>query len=164
MMPELHRPLPVERIGPQGLSFSIEASAAELAPIADRLRLLAIKRLTCMFDLRRVGATTIIAQGTLRAQVTEMCVVTLDSFDHAVHETFAVHFVPSGTETDDPEPDDVDQVPIVGSTIDLGEALVEQLALSLDPYPRKPGASMPAGYGEAAAGPFGALLALRRPD
>ena len=41
--------------------------------------------------------------------------------------------------------------------LDLGEAAAEQLALSLDPYPRAPGAELPEVATEAEANPFAAL-------
>ncbi len=43
--------------------------------------------------------------------------------------------------------------------IDLGEALAEQLALALDPYPRKPGAKLPSEASDDGANPFSALKA-----
>ena len=52
-----------------------------------------------------------------------------------------------------------------GAAIDLGEAVAETLVLSLDPYPRAPGAGetlKAAGVkSEEEAGPFGALVGLR---
>ncbi len=43
--------------------------------------------------------------------------------------------------------DEDEAEPVVGRTIDLGEALAEELALALDPYPRVPGAeALVAGY------------------
>jgi hypothetical protein len=51
--------------------------------------------------------------------------------------------------------------------LDLGEAVTQQLALSLDPYPRAPGAALPedlTGPGEAQAppeSPFAALKTLK---
>ena len=76
-------------------------------------------------------------------------------------ELFAVHFVPPGDEIDDSDPEAVDQIPYVGGAADLGEAAVEQLALALDPFPRKPGAALPAEAAEEASSPFAALLARR---
>ncbi len=52
--------------------------------------------------------------------------------------------------------------------IDLGEAVAQQLAIALDPYPRAPGAALPeelragAGGARAAEGPFAALESLKR--
>ena len=58
--------------------------------------------------------------------------------------------------------------PAVDGKIDLGEVLTEQLALSLEPYPRAPGASFaainPGDEGEPppATGPFAALAKLKK--
>lgn len=162
--PELHRPVGLDRIGPQGFDVVIDAKANELPAIAKRLRIVGLASLRGTFILRRIGATTIEAKGDLQAELTETCVVTLDSFDHVVHEAFTIHFVPAGTEDDDPDPEAIDQIPSAGSTIDLGEALVEQLALALDPYPRRPGAALPSELTAEPSGPFAALLARPRPD
>lgn len=161
MTPELHRPVALDRVGPHGIALSVEATADELPAIAARLHVIALANLHCEFKLRRTGASTIEAQGSLHAQVTEACVVSLDEFEHGVQEAFTVRFVPAGTEDDDPDPEAVDQIPFEGSAVDVGEAAVEQLALALDPYPRKPGAAVPAEVAGEADGPFAALLARR---
>ena len=161
MTPELHRPTAVERIGQAGLSVDVEAGAEELAALAARMGLPGIGALRCRFQLRRIAAGIIEADGRLRADVTQVCVVSLDEFPAELAEDFQVHFVPAGTEDDDPEPNAVDQVPYEGGMIDLGEAAAEQLALALDPYPHKPGAALDAAADEAAPHPFGALAALR---
>ena len=161
MTPELHRPVALDRIGPRGLTVEIEAKPDELPAIAARLRILALGSLHCAFKLRRVGASTVEAEGVLHARVTETCVVSLDPFSHDVEETFTVHFVPPGAEDDNPDPEAVDQIPYAGGAADLGEAAVEQLALALDPFPRKPGAALPAEAAEEMPSPFAALLARR---
>lgn len=161
MTPELHRPVALDRIGPRGMTVDIEAKPDELPAIAARLHVLALESLHCAFRLRRVGASTVEAEGALRAQVTETCVVSLDPFSHDVAETFTVHFVPPGAEDDNPDPEAVDQIPYAGAAADLGEAAVEQLALALDPFPRKPGAALPAEASEETPNPFAALLARR---
>jgi hypothetical protein len=46
----------------------------------------------------------------------------------------------------------------------LGEAAAEQLALALDPFPRKPGAEMPGSYAGSEGGAFGELAKLLRPN
>ncbi len=164
MNPELHRPVALDRVGPRGLTLDIEAKPEELPAIAARLRVLALAGLRCAFKLRRVGASTVEAEGVLRAQVTETCVVSLDPFDHDVQEAFTVHFVPSGAEDDDPDPEAVDQIPYAGGAADLGEAAVEQLALALDPFPRKPGAVLPEEATAEASSPFAALRARQTRD
>ncbi len=161
MTPELHRPVAIDRIGAHGLDVEISANADELAALAARLRLPAIGELVCRFRLRRIGGV-IAAEGQLRARLTQVCVVTLDEFEQGVSEDFTVHFVPAGEEDEDPDPDAVDQIPYAGNAIDLGETAVEQLALALDPYPRKPGAELADPDEADAANPF-AALASRRP-
>ena len=159
--PELHRPVALDRVGPRGLTVEVEAKPEELPAIAARLRILALASLHCAFKLRRVGASTVEAEGVLRAQVTETCVVSLDPFSHDLQEAFTVHFVPPGTEDDNPDPEAVDQIPCTGGAADLGEAAVEQLALALDPFPRKPGAVLPDEATTETPNPFAALLARR---
>ncbi len=161
-MTDLSRPAAVDRIGARPTTTIVEADAAERDGVATRLMIPSVHALKCEFTLRRIEGGVIIADGTLEASVEQMCVITLEPFTQAVRDTFQVHFVPSGAEDPDPEPDAIDQIPYDGSAIDLGEAAVEQLALALDPYPRSPGAEMPAAA-EETPGPFNALAALRRP-
>ncbi len=58
--------------------------------------------------------------------------------------------------------------PVGPGGIDLGEAVAQQLALALEPYPRAPGAALPeepcarTGGARAAEGPFAALESLKR--
>ena len=94
------------------------------------------------------------ARGHLHAPSDLDCVASLDEFEAAVDETFRFGFVPAGTESDDPDPESEDEVPYAGDTLDLGEAAVEQLALALDPYPRKPDAELPAADGDSAGASF----------
>ena len=141
--PELHRPVLVSRIGADGLDVVVEANEAERAALAARMGLPAIASLTCRFELIRSTRDTVDAAGHLDAAVTQICVVSLEEFPGHIAEAFAVRFVPAGTETDDLDPESVDEIAYAGETIDLGEAAAEQLALALDPYPRRPAADLP---------------------
>lgn len=161
MIPELHRPLPLERIGATGMDFVVEASPAELAALAPRLLLPAVHRLTCRMHLVRDGVIVMV-HGHLSARIVQTCVVSLEEFESAVEEDFQVRFVPDGDESDDDDPDSIDEIPYINRTLDLGEAATEQLALSLDPYPRMPNAEMPETEAEPEPHPFAALEALRR--
>ena len=69
--------------------------------------------------------------------------------------------------------DEAPPEPLKDGHIDLGEAVAEQLALEIDPFPRKPGVSFeayssvpesgqtPAQNGENGTGPFADLAALK---
>ena len=163
--PELQRPVPADRVGAAGLSVTVEADAAECAAIARRLLVPSVEAVRCQWSLRPAPGGAVEAEGSLRAQLHQDCVVTLDAFATIVVEEFAVRFVPAGTESDTADdPDEADELPIEAGVLELGEATVEQLALALDPYPRKPGAVLPDGIGDEAETPFGALAKLRRPE
>ena len=160
----MERPVAIDRIGTAGLDMVVEATPEELSSIATRLLLPAVGRLRCTMRLKRLEASIIEASGTLEASVTQTCVVTLDDFPQAVSEAFLVRFVPEGTESDDDDPESPDEIPYPAGAIDLGEAAIQQLALALDPYPRKPGLTDPADEPADVPHPFAALAALRRPQ
>ena len=157
MTPELHRPVPADRVGAAGLDVTVEANAAECAALARRLRLPDVLALRCVFRLTRLTAACILAHGHLQARVVQTCVVSLDDFAAEIDERFHVRFVPAGQESDDPDPEADDEIGYAGGMLDLGEAAAEQLALALDPYPRAPGAELPEIEAEADENPFAAL-------
>ncbi|MBV9736127.1 MAG: DUF177 domain-containing protein [Acidisphaera sp.] len=163
MTPELRRPFAAARVPPQGEEVLVEASAAECAALAARMRIPAVLSLTCRFALAKGPAGSFPARGHLQARVVQVCVVTLDPFEAVVDEAFGVRFVPLGAETDDPDPEAEDEVAYAGGVLELGEAAAEQLALALDPYPRKPGAELPSqDDAPPIPGPLAGLAALKR--
>jgi len=163
---EFSRPLTIDRIGVEGYDITVQADPAECAALAARMHLPAVQSLTCRFRLRPARGIgkgdSFEGQGSLRAKVTQTCVVTLDDFPTELSEEFIVHFVPAGTEDEEPELDSVDEIPYTGTVIDLGEASAEQLALALEPYPRKPGVELEQDSAISAENPFARLAALRK--
>ncbi|MBE7210199.1 MAG: DUF177 domain-containing protein [Gluconacetobacter diazotrophicus] len=162
MREEVSRPVSVRSLGRGGAAdapavFEVEADAAERERVARRLGVPSVAALRCRFALGapdRNGAVA--ADGELEAEVERICVVSLEPFPAPVRERFAIRFVPAGSvgdgegEEGELDPDADDEVPYAGETIDLGAAAVEQLALCLDPYPRRPGVEL-----DAAATPDG---------
>jgi uncharacterized metal-binding protein YceD (DUF177 family) len=157
---EIHRPVALDRIGPHGLDFTVEATPAECAALTERMGVPAVLALSCSFHLIRESRDHVLARGVLQARVIRTCVVSLEDFDAEVQEVFRVRFVPSGSESDDIDPDADDEIPFEGNSIDLGEAAAEQLGLALDPYPRMPGVEMPDIEDEPLPHPFAALRRL----
>lgn len=163
--PELHRPMATDRIAVAGQAVEIVADAAECAAVAARLGVPAVRQLSARLQVTRLidsRAGEILVEGELRAVLTRECVVSLEPFEARTSERFRVRFVPAGSESDDDDPESDDEIPYEGTAIDVGEAVVEQLALTLDPYPRKPGATLPAGASDPEEGPFAQLAALAR--
>ncbi len=163
--PELSRPVPIDRISSSGLTLNIEADTQECAAIARRLMIPGVASVRCAWRLRPSQGGRLEAEGSLRARTRQVCVVTLDEFESELVEEFSILFVPSGTEQDtSDDPDEPDQLPFTAGVLDVGEATVEQLALALEPYPRKPGAELPeTDYGQP-EGPWVALTKWRASD
>jgi len=138
MTPEFSRPVAVASIPPEGRVIALEASPAERALLAARFGLPSIETLTCSFTLSPLAGSGLSAEGALAARVRQVCVVSGETFEAAVAEDFSLRFVPLHSLSAEIAVEGPDDIPIVGSTIDLGEAAAEQLALALDPYPRSP--------------------------
>jgi len=107
---------------------------------------------------------------TLHAALDQNCVVTNDPVPAHIDEPFDIVFMPepdAGGSDEEIElgENDCDIVFHDGAAIDLGTAIADTLALSLDPYPRS--ASADAALKEAGvlseeqASPFAALAALK---
>lgn len=161
-MTDFSRIVALDRIGPSGFEQVIEADPAERAALAERMRIPAVHSLRCAFRLRRVTGGIFEAQGVLDASVDQVCVVSLEPFTQPVQEDFALQFVPAGTEAPDDDLEAPDQIGYEGNAIDLGEAAAQQLALALDPYPRKPGLEEAPEAEPARDSPFAALAPIRR--
>jgi uncharacterized metal-binding protein YceD (DUF177 family) len=166
-LPDFARPVEVARIGPSGLSFAIEADAGERGRLARRLGIGEVRRLAADVTLMPRGAGVALT-AAWRAEIVQECVVTLEPMETVLGETFDLVFGPGAAEDEAAEIELYLEVadppePIVDGRIDVGEAVVEQLALSIDPYPRKPGAvfALPAEAQENEVNPFAALRGLK---
>jgi hypothetical protein len=165
------RVMRVSGIGAGAVERRIEADAAELAGLAALFGLPAVSALAGDFVLAHERGGVIGARLRLRARVRQVCVVSLDEFWAEVAEDAVLRFVPAssvkeGEEIElDPETlEGPDEISYGGDTVDLGAVLAEQLALALDPYPRKPGAALPAEVASEAVTPFAVLGRLRKGD
>lgn len=165
MTPEFSRIVALARIPEAGREERLEAQPAECAALARRFAIPAVNRLRAVLRLRPEPGGAVLAEGRMEAEVVQDCVVTLDPVVQAVEEAVALRILPPGAAFSE-DPEGPDEIAAEGDAVDLGEALAEQLALALDPYPRAPGAALPgeeAGEAEAPpAGPFASLASLRR--
>jgi uncharacterized metal-binding protein YceD (DUF177 family) len=144
------------------------ADDSERTAIARRLGLASLDRFEAHAALERSGET-IHAKGRLQASLEQSCVVTGDPVSSHIDEAFELLFMPEPKAIADEEielsPEDCDVVFHDGAMIELGSAIADTLALSVDPYPRSAGADAAlkeAGVlSESEAGPFAALAALK---
>lgn len=167
MTPEFSRPVPLDTISESPRAISVEAGPDERAALAERFGLKSVERLEGDARLFR-RAAGIYAEGRVRAEVVQACVVTDAPLPARLDEAFTLRFAPEQEPTADEielSADECDTVFYSGGAVDLGEALAQTMALALDPFPRSPDADATlkgAGVlGEAEAGPFAALAGLR---
>ena len=167
--PEFSRPVRIDTIVEEPRTMSIAAEEEERIALARRFGLLAIDRLTAELALRRDRAE-IVMEGRLTATVVQACVATGVAIEAALEAPFEIRFRPQPDSAGAEEEVELDSAELDvlfydGAEIDVGEAVAETLLLSLDPYPRAPGAGdalKEAGVkSEGEAGPFGALAGLR---
>jgi len=165
--PEFSRLIEVEQLPPGGSDFAIEAGAAERAALAARFGIVAVDALAAEMRLVPLAGGMVRLEGRVRAEVRQACVVTLAEVPAKIDQTFARLYAPADpdqpaeviVQLDDEVPD-----PLVDGTIDIGEAAAEEVALSLDPYPRAPGAAFEGVPGDKPdpPSPFAALKSLKR--
>jgi uncharacterized metal-binding protein YceD (DUF177 family) len=153
-----------------GERLDLTADEAERHAVAERLRLNALERLEAHVALSRTGPV-IRAEGRIAATLEQSCVVTGQPVAAHVDEPFALLFLPapdSAAPDDEVElgEEDCDVVFYEGGAVDLGSAIADTLALSVDPYPRSASADTAlkeAGIlTEEQASPFAALAALKK--
>jgi uncharacterized metal-binding protein YceD (DUF177 family) len=155
-----------------GERLDLVADEGERRSIANRLGLSSLDRLEAHAVLSRTGES-VRAEGRIGATLEQSCVVTGDPVAAHIDEPFTLLFMPepeSGGADEEIElgEEDCDTVFYEGAAIDLGSAIADTLALSIDPYPRSAGAEAAlkeAGVlTEEQASPFAALAKLRKPD
>lgn len=162
--PEFSRPIAVDKID-RPKELHLTAEKAERDALARRFDLKALDRLEAWVTVKPQSKGRIIRlDGHIEGDVTQTCVVTLDSMAASVAEDFSMVF---SAEREDNAPgrevlleveDDDPPEPIIDGQIDLGEVVAEHFSLAIDPFPRKPGAeftpeAIPGDGGGADEGP-----------
>lgn len=138
---EFSRPLDVTRVPKQGCTEKVSAEPQECAALAMRLGLPAIHALAAELHISRWQGEGLKVKGRFSADLEQVCVVSLDMFRQALTDTFESYFLPArkSAGADEAAIEEGDAEPFENGIIDMGEAVVEALALAIDPYPKKPG-------------------------
>lgn len=157
----------VNQIG-AGLSRTLEPDADARKRIARALDLQGLEHFVVDISVTPTPSTS---EWTLKGRVTahavQTCGLTLEPLPVDVDRRFSIQLVEAALqETDEIEVtlDEEDADLIEDGKIDLGQYAVEQLALSLDPFPRKPGAEFVQPEEPKEISPFAALKALKSQD
>lgn len=170
---EFSRFVPSSRISEKVIEKTIEARPGERAALAKRLGLVSLDLLTATIQLARpTGSEVIRLAGNFEALVTQSCVLTLEPVTNRIAARFAVDYslgalaepAEVAIDCEDEDPPE----PLVGGGIDVGEAVTQQLAVAIDPYPRAPGAQLQdmqwgeSGPDQESDNPFAVLKTLKR--
>ena len=151
-----------------GDRIDFSADDAECSAIGKRLGLVSLRAFKAHAVLER-DELAVVARGRLKASLEQACVASGEPVGERIDEAFELRFLPEPGGRPDEEvelrADDLDTIFHDGAAIPLGAALVDTLALSMEPFPRGPNAAeamRQAGVlSEEEAGPFAALAALK---
>jgi uncharacterized metal-binding protein YceD (DUF177 family) len=140
-------------IGKKPLHFTFAPDQAARVAIAAHLGLLELPQLQLKGSFAPQGRGDVALRAQLVAQVVQPCAITLDPVAAQINAPIQRDYLrdyadPTGQEVE-LGPDDSEAMP---EYFDVAAIAIEELALSLPPYPRSPGASL----GQMLATPKGA--------
>lgn len=143
MKPVLSHPLRLADL-PQRKPTAIRLApdAAQLDALAGRLGVDALRKVVLEGSLRPGSGRDWLFDGTIGATIVQPCRVTTDPVTTRVDEAVARRYTPdidppTAEESEMPEDDSVEPLPVV---LDLGDLLEEALALAIPDFPRAPAA------------------------
>ena len=168
MQPEFSRHQILTDPPQAGVEERLEASPTECAALAERFGIEALKHFSARFTRKPYPGGGLLISGWIKAEPVQLCIVSLEPVTERLDKPFTlVVLPPDGTLSEDPDGPDEIQADATGH-FDLGEALSEELSLSLNPYPRAVGAHLPLAPEEAVEAaeapprnPFAKLATLR---
>jgi uncharacterized metal-binding protein YceD (DUF177 family) len=159
------------------IEVRIAADAHERAELARLWNILGVEVLTAELKIRRWKKDGVKVIGTVHAEATQACVVTLDPVAEVIDEEIEEIFVPEGSSLARIPANDAGEIIVdpdgpnlpeqfTGDEIDVGAFVAEIAAMALDPYPRKPGVEFGARIEDDAAdagkpSPFAVLKNLK---
>lgn len=159
--------VPLADIPPTGRKIARKLTEQECAALGAYAGIESVGALAAQGEVKP-WANGIEVEISFSADVVQACVVTLEPVGDHIEGEFSRRYVPGLTEEEvhaiEVAPDEEDPPePLTGDSIDLGPALAEELILALNPYPRAPGAAIPAEArtGDAVPSPFAVLERLK---
>ncbi len=158
VLPEFTRSVAIAGLG-QGKTLTLSPTEKERAGLITRFDLESLSLFEATVTVRpSLGDARrkdwVQATGKLKAEYTQRCVITLQPVPQKLELDLNLTFAPIDAVAEDQigseividpyEADDPD--PIENGKIDLGEAIAQQFAVALDPYPKAPGAEISPQY------------------
>lgn len=152
----------VRRLPKNGMPVTVEADETQRQALAAEHDLLSVEAFAADLLVSPWKKDGVRVSGRVNARITQACVVTLEPVETVIDEDVSALFVPEGSRLARREVEGGEMVldaegpdlpePFHGDTVDVGALAEEIYALAIDPYPRKEGAEIDPGGGEADAG------------
>jgi len=147
--PEWSRIVRIDKLGAQLYSQDIKANADELRALTQRLKVDEVENVSADVSVQLMASGDVLVKASFQARVTQTCGVTLEPIVSDISSDFKVTYTESGMLSEASEEEEIvglddDFDPpeaLVDGKIDIAEAVVEHLALELDPFPRVKGAT-----------------------
>lgn len=134
---EFSRCIPLALVRTPDHRVEVAATEDERAAVAKRLGLVSLERLEGTLDMTRETMGVIAVRGRMEAAYTQRCVVSLESFATKARREIRLRFFPLGREALSALTEDEEAAEYGENGPDLGEVLVQELAVALDPWPRR---------------------------
>ncbi|WP_313615403.1 DUF177 domain-containing protein [Agrobacterium sp.] len=150
-------PVKVGHISANPVRIALEADKDELKALAKAWNVVSVDALKAELQVARWKKDGIKIVGSVKATITQACIVTLEPITSQIDEPVEQIFVPEGSKLArivtndegemvlDPDGPDIPEQ-FTGDTVDAGAVVAEFVALAIDPYPRKEGVEFE-GYG-----------------
>jgi hypothetical protein len=159
----------VARLPQKGMPVVIEANAAQREALAAAHDLVSVECFRANLLVTSWKRNGVQVAGTVEADIIQACVLTLEPLESTIRENVEGLFLPEDSKLGrlgfhgggemllDAEGPDSPET-FFGDTIDVGALTEEFFGLAIDPYPRKPGASLAVARDDAPIGsPEGSL-------
>lgn len=146
---EIERIVDLDKMGNQGAALDIVASDNERAALAKRFGFLDLPAFSARVTIDRRPGGQVIVEGRLRGRLVQACVLSLEPVSQALDDAFRLVFKEDALDERDPESGEAvvsaqadAPEPLTGNLLDVGEIVAEQLSLTAEPYPRRPGVKL----------------------
>jgi uncharacterized metal-binding protein YceD (DUF177 family) len=163
--PEFSRRVALAQLSAEPFRQRIEATAEEREKLSRRFDLISLDRLVAEVVLRRQSPEAILLEAEFTADFEQCCAVSLEPVRGAVSNRFSLVY--GSAAEDGPAIAFSDEEPafepLNGDSIDIGEAVAQELSLALPLFPRHPEALIDeSASAEPLGGSFAALAGLRK--
>lgn len=143
---EIERMVDLDKLGTNGTALEISTAESERDALAKRFGFLGLPAFSARVTVDRRPGGQVVVEGRLKGRIVQACILSLDPVTQELDDAFRLVFAENVAEERDPDSGEAllnaqgdAPEPLVGNMLDVGELVAEQLSLTADPYPRRPG-------------------------